>query len=296
MQYQYLRFAASTAVFTFALVCTASGVHAADDSQAHASIQARTQEFAKALEEGDAEKVAAFWTDQGEYVRDSVSIRGQKELTAAYQKYFESRPKLNVTVESNRVRLLAASTAIEDGRFLISNGDKVMGATGFSALYVKEDGVWSIALLREHADVPGLKDLEWLLGTWSTTGNGSEVETTYSWDHSKAFMRMEYTSKSEDGEETGSQMIGVDPVTGLPRSWLFSGDGGVNDGYWSRDGKKWIVEVSGWTADGGEVTARNILTPVDQDTFTWQSTERTLDGEPQPDTDVVKISRVQTEQ
>ena len=61
---------------------------------------------------------------------------------------------------------------------------------------------------------------------------------------------------------------------------------------WTRDGKKWVVEASGVEADGGELTARNILTPVDKDTFIWQSAERTLDGEELPDILPVKVTRV----
>jgi hypothetical protein len=44
--------------------------------------------------------------------------------------------------------------------------------------------------------------------------------------------------------------------------------------------------------DGGELTARNILTPVDKDTFTFQSIERTLDGEELPNISPVKVKRV----
>ena len=44
--------------------------------------------------------------------------------------------------------------------------------------------------------------------------------------------------------------------------------------------------------DGGELTATNLLTPIDKDTFTWQSTARTLDGESLPNIPPVKVTRV----
>lgn len=281
------------AVFGLTSILAISGF-AADRETETANIKSRTVAFAKALESGDAGKVTAFWTEEGEYTRDTMTIRGRKELETAYGRFFADRPKLKVTVESDDVRFLSPTTAIENGRFLIAKGKDEAGATGYSILYVKHEGEWSIALLKEHEDQPSLKDLTWLLGTWKAEGNGTKVETTYKWDHSKAYLRMEYTSTSEDGKTTGSQMIGLDPLTGLPRSWTFSGDGGFGEGIWVRDGKKWIIRVSSRQADGSEMTATNILTPVDQDNFTWQSTERKIDGEDTPDTDIVKVRRVKS--
>jgi hypothetical protein len=83
-----------------------------------------------------------------------------------------------------------------------------------------------------------------------------------------------------------------DPCTGQLRSWLFDDDGGFGEGAWTRDGKRWVIAASGVQADGGEPTATNILTPVDRDTFTWQSTERTLDGEELLNLPPIKVRRV----
>jgi hypothetical protein len=60
----------------------------------------------------------------------------------------------------------------------------------------------------------------------------------------------------------------------------------------TRDGKKWVHASRGATADGREMTATNILTPVDNDSFLWQSVGRTLDGEELPDLPPVKVTRV----
>ena len=61
---------------------------------------------------------------------------------------------------------------------------------------------------------------------------------------------------------------------------------------WSLDGKRWVLDATGVRADGGETTATNILIPLDKDSFTWQSVERTLNGEPVPDVAPVKVTRV----
>ena len=46
------------------------------------------------------------------------------------------------------------------------------------------------------------------------------------------------------------------------------------------------------TADGRVITATNIMTPIDADTFTWQAVERTLDGEALADLPPIKVTRV----
>ena len=40
------------------------------------------------------------------------------------------------------------------------------------------------------------------------------------------------------------------------------------------------------------LTATNLMTPVDADTFVWQATQRTLDDEALPDLPPVKVTRV----
>ena len=53
-----------------------------------------------------------------------------------------------------------------------------------------------------------------------------------------------------------------------------------------------MITAAGVQADGGELTATNILTPVDKNAFTWQSIERTLDGKELPNIPPVKVTRV----
>ncbi len=274
------------------LLLSSLGANARADQKDEESIKSRTEAFAKTLAKGDAQTIAKFWTTGGEYLRSDVSIRGQKEIEAAYVAAFKDRPKFKVEVESEDVRFLSPSTAIEEGRFQITNAKGETGTTGYSILYTKADETWSIALFREHADVPSLRDLAWLVGTWEVEANGAKVITTYNWAHNRAFLRMEYTTNSEDGESSGSQMIGIDPTTGLPKSWLFTDEGGTGESLWTKDGTKWLVLASGQQSNGSEVTATNILTPIDRDSFSFQSTKRTIDGEPTTDTEVITIKRV----
>lgn len=273
-------------------VVVSNCIAAENDETKAADVKQRTVALTKALAKGEAATVANFWTDQGEYTSEAGTIRGKKEIEAAYEDFFETRPNLKVTVETHDVRFLASNTAVAEGRFRIKTQDNGTKSTDFSILYVEDEDQWSIALFRESSAVPTLEELAWLVGQWQAEGNGSSVTSTYQWDKSKSFLKMEYKTESDDGGETGSQMIGTDPVTGQPRSWLFAGGGGFGEGVWTKDGKRWVVHTSSQLPDGSESSATNILTPIDQDSFSWQSTNRRVAGELLPDTDVVTVKRV----
>ena len=150
-----------------------------------------------------------------------------------------------------------------------------------------------IAIAREWpGDGLSLRDLEWLIGTWEAKRDGTVVATTYEWTKNRTFIRCHASITQEGKTVTATQMIGKMPSTGGLHMWTFEDEGGIGDSDLARDGKKWMHAARGSTADGRVVTATNIITPVDADSFTWQSVERTLDGESLPDLPPVKVVRV----
>lgn len=162
---------------------------------------------------------------------------------------------------------------------------------GFSALYVREDGRWGMAVLREWTRRLVLRDLGWLVGKWSASTEGGDVYTAYHWNDDKTLITMNFSVKTEEDTVTGHQVIARDPATGAIRSWVFQG-GGIGEAYWSREGKKWVISSTGLSADGQEMTATNIYTPEGQDTFTYESVNRTLDEEQLPDIGPITVKRV----
>ena len=87
-------------------------------------------------------------------------------------------------------------------------------------------------------------------------------------------------------------MIGLDPTTDEIRTWTFEADGGYGEGTCTRDGDKWLFASSATLADGRAMTATNILTPIDRDTFVWQPTNLTIDDEPVGNLPPVRVTRV----
>jgi hypothetical protein len=75
------------------------------------------------------------------------------------------------------------------------------------------------------------------------------------------------------------QIIGWDPVRQQIRSWVFDSDGGYGDGYWTLKGNAWHIQSSGTLSDGKKTTGHNIMTKIDDNSFTFQKVEQSVDGE-----------------
>jgi uncharacterized protein (TIGR02246 family) len=259
------------------------------------AIRKLSAELTRALEKGDAKAVAGLWTEEGEYVgSDGTTVRGRAALAEAYAKHFAKAPRLKVEVTPEAIRFVARDSAVEEGFAKVWKDKADQPVTSrYSTLYAREDGGWHIAMLREWPDEgTTLRDLDWLIGTWTARTDDAEVRTTYEWDEGKTFLRARFTIKEKDRTVTATQTIARDARTGGLRSWIFGSDGGFGEAAWSPDGKRWVLEATGVTPDGGELTATNILTPLDKDSFTWQSIDRTLDGEAQPNQSPIKVTRV----
>lgn len=265
---------------------------AADDE----AVRAAAKDFVQVFDKADAKALAALWTEEGEYVAgDGETLHGRAALENGYSQFFKKNPdvKLDLTIES--IRFVSHDDAVVEGTARTHSAAKAAEPTSsrVSALFTRENGKWLLALLREWPDEgAALRDLDWLIGTWEAKGADLDVRTAYEWDESKNFIRARFTIKDKDETLSGTQMIGKDPRTGLLHSWIFESDGGFGEAVWNWDGKQWRLDAAGVEADGGETAATNLLTPLDKDSFTWQSINRTVNGEDAANIPPVKVVRV----
>jgi hypothetical protein len=165
---------------------------------------------------------------------------------------------------------------------------------------VKTDGKWKINQLIETPEPvltprDHLAELEWLIGQWEESNKNDDltVYSIYSWARGGNFLTRSITVKKA-GEVTleGWQIIGWDPIEERLRSWTFDGEGGFAEGYFTRDGDRWLLRETGVAPDGSRTSADNTLTKLGADRFAWESNNRTLDGEPQPSIGRIEISRI----
>jgi len=141
-----------------------------------------------------------------------------------------------------------------------------------------------------------LKELEWMVGEWVDQGEDATITTVCRWTKNRNFMTRSFkVVTADDRVLEGTQVIGWDPADKRIRSWLFDSEGGFGEGRWSRDGNRWIVKASQVLKSGGRASAINVITYVDDNTLTWQSTGREVDGEMLPDVPEVTVVRKQSQ-
>jgi uncharacterized protein (TIGR02246 family) len=263
-----------------------------DRAADQAAVRARTQEFLKALAKSDPNEVAAFWTKTGEYAREELTIRGRANIEKAYAEHLKKKQPGTVTVEGESIRFLSEDTAVQEGVFVVKRPNPAESTrSSFSALFVRSGGQWYFGLLRETPEGPSLQELAWLVGSWTFASDGAETRMVVEWADGKKHLVCRTTSKQDGQPTTATQILAVHPDTGALRSWTFESDGSLGEAVWSRGDKGWTAKVTSYTADGDKVTATTVLTPTDENTFTFRSTDRTVDGDKAEDVGPIKVTR-----
>lgn len=141
-----------------------------------------------------------------------------------------------------------------------------------------------------------LKCLEWMLGTWAAEDAEASATTTVRWTKNRSFLARSFKVVTADQHELeGTQVIGWDPIRKEIRSWMFDSEGGFGEGSWKNDGNRWVVKSSQVLAGGKRAAAVNIMTQVDEDTVTWQSINREVDGEMIANGPEITLVRAKTE-
>ena len=139
-----------------------------------------------------------------------------------------------------------------------------------------------------------LKELEWTIGSWvdEDKEDNARIATECQWTKNQNFITRAFSVSIGDRIRTsGMQIIGWDPATKQIRSWVFDSDGGFGEGVWRHKGNRWYINQTGVLPDGGHSSAVNILTKINDNAYTWQSTNREVDGVMEPDIDEIKVVR-----
>jgi uncharacterized protein (TIGR02246 family) len=249
--------------------------------------------FIAAVAKGDAKAIAGLFTEQGEAIGiGGEAIRGREALEAHYGSRFADGPGEKLEVDVELLHFLAPELARQDGRTrLIPPDGGPTSASKYSANFLKTQGAWKIASLRELDDpaVPHherLKELEWLLGDWIEETGDAVIETTVGWSDDQNFLLRNYAIKIHGKVNLkGTQRIGWDPLTKQLKSWVFDSRGTSGEGHWSRNGDRWIIKSTGVRPDGLTTSATQVLTRLGKDRLLWSSINRTLGGETRDDID-----------
>jgi len=287
------------------LCCICCGPLAADEKRPAAEtlspeqqIRRNAEAFVTAFNQGDAERVAEFWTPEGEYV-DETGQRfvGREAIRNEYKKLFATNPGAKLTLAIDFIRLLKDDVALEDGRASVSPAPGPPAQSRYLAVHVKTGDQWFLSSVRDsRVEVPStfarLADLEFLVGSWSAEHRGVAVELDCRWIENKSFLERTY-KVTDNAHPLGShkEIVGWDPQARQIKSWSFSSDGGHAVGTWTPHERGWLVASAGVHGDGTPVSAVYVYSVVDHNVLAWKSLRRTRGGVPLPETHETLLKR-----
>lgn len=171
-------------------------------------------------------------------------------------------------------------------------------AVGFVAFAA---ACWATAAVAQDAPAAAppqaerpLDALAWIVGEWTDSAGEARVLVSCQWTKNRNFLTRQFRVADEAGAVLmeGTQVIGWDPQQGRVRSWTFDSEGGFGEEFWTRDGDRWLIKKSFTLATGERASALNVLTRRDDDTATWASHNREVDGRLLPSLPEVTVVRV----
>ena len=232
-----------------------------DKAASEAAIRKMVAGYVAAFNKHDAEALANYWSPDAVYV-DRVTgeeVSGRAEIAKRFAALFKDRPDSKMTVDTESIRFVSPSVAMEEGTSKESVGKGDPEEVPYTAVYVKREGQWLLDRVTDQDEDENpspyqhLKTLEWMVGRWvdQDDDDNATIETECKWTKNQSFMTRSYAITVGDNIElSGIQVIGWDPAAKAIRSWTFDSDGGFAEAKWERKGDRWYVHNKGVLADG----------------------------------------------
>jgi len=277
----------------------------ADQAEDEAAIRANDGAYVDAYNKRDAKALADLWSTEAVYVNPETGNEavGREEIQKEFESTFVDVKDAKLEVVADSISFLSPNVAVEIGTARVLRPNEEPDESTYSALFVKRDGKWLLdRVAEEAAPMPAepppssyehLKELEWMIGSWIDQDEEATIQTDCQWTKNQNFINRSFAVViGDEVSMSGTQMVGWDPVAKQIRSWIFDSDGGFSEAKWTRKGEdRWLLHQTGTLPDGGRTSAVNIITRVDDNSFTWQSVNREVNGDILPNVDEVLVVR-----
>jgi uncharacterized protein (TIGR02246 family) len=277
----------------------ARGADARPSARDEQAIRTAAKQYVDALARGDAKALEALWLPDGDIVDEFGDSTPARQVIEREVKARQSAAKgdgaRDVKLLDSKIRFLTADVAVEDGTVDVKLEDRPPARGRFTAIWVRNDGRWRLATLREARaeNAPGddMAALDALVGRWSGSSGKARFDVVAQWNANRTFLERNL-SVAHDGKTIMDawQRIGIDPLDGRIKSWMHDSDGGHGEGIWTRHGDAWVVHATGVSPDGKRTASTNVYTFDGPDAMTWKSTGGVSDGKPVADFEI-KLSR-----
>jgi uncharacterized protein (TIGR02246 family) len=301
------------AFFALAIAAVMPATGRADLASDTKAIQDAGQAYKAALERGDGKALAALWTPDGDIVDAMGNVMKGRDTVSVLEPAAEGDAKPGqpeIAVRETKLRFINADVALEDGTVEVVPPGRTAPLHGrFSATWVRHEGSWKLAALREARgdEASGdetLASLDWMVGDWTavdeaTAGkpaaNKAKIEVSARWNPMRTFllrdMKITPPGAAADAVIQVTQRIGWDPLSKSIRSWVFSSDGGHGEAAWSRDDGSWVARTTAVLPDGSQTSSLNIYTYDGKDKCVWRSLPTHVGGEHMPQVNMTLIRK-----
>jgi len=256
------------------------------------------RKYEEAYNKGDAKTLAGFYSEDVDYIdQDGAEVKGRDAMQRLLADNFQQNPGVKLAITTEEVKQLTPDVKVTRGVATVTPANGAATTTRYTLVKVKKGDHWEISQMNEREAPPlsayaQLEALEWLVGTWQDKIGNQTVQSKFNWAGDKNFLVRTINVQGNETSTDGWEIIGWDPVRQQIRSWIFDSNGGFGESSWVNNGEDWLIRASNVLPDGGRSTAENVLTKVDDNKFTWESQNRTLNGEPQPSLDKIEVQRV----
>ncbi len=271
-----------------------------DPAADEAAIRKADEVYVKAFNKHDAKALSDAWSPDAVYLNRTTGdeVTGRAAIAEEFTAVFKDQPEVKLELNVQSIQFISPNVAVEQGMAKTLAPKAEPEEEKYSAVYVRREGQWLLDRVTEKSKETAptaceqLKPLEWMIGHWVDKDDKVDVETDCHWTKKRSYITRSFTVAVEgDINMSGMQVIGWDPAAKTIRSWTFDSGGGFAEGTWTFQKGRWFIRNKGVLADGRKASMVNVIKPVDQNSFTWQTVDRTAGGELLPNIDEVLIVR-----
>ncbi len=265
-----------------------------------AAIRKADEAYVQAFNRHDAKALSEAWSPDAVYLNRTTGdeVTGRAAIAEEFTAVFKHQPEVKLDLSVQSIRFVSPNVAVEQGIAKTLAPKAEPEEEEYSAVYVRREGQWLLDRVTEKSKETAptayeqLKPLEWMIGHWVDKDDKVDIETECKWTKNQSFITRSFTVAAEGQINlSGMQVIGWDPAAKTVHSWTFDSDGGFAEGTWTFQKGRWFIRNKGVLADGRKASMVNVIKPVDQNSFTWQTVDRTAGGEFLPNIDEVLIVR-----
>ncbi|HEX4414168.1 MAG TPA: nuclear transport factor 2 family protein [Lacipirellulaceae bacterium] len=282
----------------------------ANQAEDEATIRANAAKYVESYNRRDSKTMSSMWSPDAVYTDESTgeSAVGRDAIKKQLDNTFAGAEDAKLKIKIDSIDFVSPNVAVEKGAAEVSYAKHPTENSEYTAVHVRRDGQWLLDRVTDVDDDDNdkkppepppsnfehLKELDWMVGSWVDKDDADDItiQTDCEWTKNRNFMTRSFAVAMGDRvSKSGMQIVGWDPINKKIHSWVFDSDGGYSEGDWTRKDKKWVIKQHGTLPDGGKTSATNILTEIDNDSYSWESIHRDIDGEMQPNVEEVLIVR-----